>query len=236
MSKPEPPNLRTGLAQRPDVKALLDEMSKDLGSSEGPFFYEMTEARDPNPLLPDEARDYVPPVEVKDPKAHSTLEMAKVAVSKRGNPRYAETVRSAKPSASGSWRRATLGAVIAMAGIAIGVIAMLRQPIQGERTSATAATTAKVSVPMPTAINTGNEATPLPTTSAMSSASAPPSIKPPSPASSPRGAIDDPYQDAAPPRRKVDAPSAPPSPPAPSVSATAAPPKPMTNSEGLPVF
>jgi hypothetical protein len=88
-----PPNLRLGLRDRPEVKALLAELSEGLKPGEDPLFYEMPDSPpdDPDACAPNEARVYVGPT--TPPMAHhKTLELDRVKV--------AASVRAPKEGAS----------------------------------------------------------------------------------------------------------------------------------------
>src|SRR5262249_4963763 len=86
-----PPNLRLGLKDKPEVKALLDELSKDLKPGEDPLFYELPDAPDdPSACAPNEARVYVGPTALPVTR-HPTLEMDRVRVSPAVDPRRAAT-------------------------------------------------------------------------------------------------------------------------------------------------
>src|SRR4051812_17592954 len=87
-----PPNLRLGLRDKPEVKALLAELSRDLKPGEDPLFYELPQAPpdDPSACAPNEARVYVGPT--APPMAHhKTLEMDRVKVAPQVDPRRAVT-------------------------------------------------------------------------------------------------------------------------------------------------
>jgi hypothetical protein len=103
-----PPNLRLGLRDKPEVKALLAELNRDLKPGEDPLFYELPEAPpdDPAACAPNEARAYVGPT--APPMAHhKTLEMDRVKVAPRVDPRRAVTQRSlAKGGGASPWAAA----------------------------------------------------------------------------------------------------------------------------------
>lgn len=88
-----PPNLRLGLRDRPEVKALLAELSQGLKDGEDPLFYELPDSPpdDLEACAPNEARVYVGPT--KPPLAHhKTLELDRVKI--------AAAVRAPKEEAS----------------------------------------------------------------------------------------------------------------------------------------
>ena len=116
-----PPNLRLGLKDKPEVKALLAELSKDLKPGEDPLFYEMPDtADDPSACAPNEARVYAGPV--APPMAHhKTLEMDRVKVSPDVDPRRRVTLPGASPRAVGEVvREDTHGDAPPMSGPASG--------------------------------------------------------------------------------------------------------------------
>src|SRR5262245_50435577 len=95
--RPEPPNLHSDLAERPEVKALLAELTKDLKPGEDPLFYKLPEEPedppDPDAKGPDAAQVYVAPTTTKPAPKHKTLDMQKVRVAAAADPRRAVTQR-----------------------------------------------------------------------------------------------------------------------------------------------
>jgi hypothetical protein len=99
-----PPNLRLGLRDKPEVKALLEELGRDLKTGEDPLFYELPEEPpdDPSACAPNEARVYVGPTALPMAR-HKTLEMDSVKVKPEVDPRRAVTqrVQVRRPAATG---------------------------------------------------------------------------------------------------------------------------------------
>lgn len=132
---PEPPNLRTDLAERADVKALLGELKEGRPSGEDPLFYELPrEAPDPACVGADAARVYVAPIE-PGMAPRGTMDAASVRLGAAIDPRRAVTERvptrtraaaiPAGPESRGGRRGAWIGAValgLVAGGIAVMVL------------------------------------------------------------------------------------------------------------------
>lgn len=237
-----PPNLRLGLRDRPEVKALLAELSQGLKAGEDPLFYELPDSPpdDPEACAPNEARVYVGPT--KPPLAHhKTLELDRVKIAaavrapkeEDAPPMSRPTVVSTRRGAvgAGGKRSAAIGAAVAAAALVVLAVAALRGPSGGERAAATASVSATVpSVVVPSGTGVPSpRAVPSAAPSPSPAASAAPTAKPGAPPSPsvkrPNGARndgDDPYGDAASPSPpKTAAPVDPPPPPLPPMKSLA---------------
>jgi hypothetical protein len=159
---PEPPNLRSDLADRSDVKVLLAELQDGLKEGEDPLFYKLRRAApDPACVGADAARIYVAPREVPG-VARPVVETAKVSVRSGVEGRRAVT----EPGAVRRVRRAWILAA-ALGLVAGGVVVMVLRsaPKRGAAELASPASVSSVSAAAVQSVRA-----PLPAVSASASA------------------------------------------------------------------
>ena len=89
---PTPPGLETNIADRPEVKALLMEISKGLKEGEDPLYYDWTDQDQDAPTPESEAQVYVAGVALK-PMRQKTMDLEKVRVAQHDPSRRAITAR-----------------------------------------------------------------------------------------------------------------------------------------------
>ena len=89
---PTPPGLETNIADRPEVKALLMEISKGLKEGEDPLYYDWTDQDQDAPTPESEAQVYVAGVALK-PMRQKTMDLEKVRVTQHDPSRRAITAR-----------------------------------------------------------------------------------------------------------------------------------------------
>lgn len=201
-STPEPPNLRSDLADRSDVKALLAELQDGLKEGEDPLFYKLRRAApDPACVGADAARIYVAPREVPG-VARPVVETAKVRVRSGVEARRAETEAGVVGHVRGAW---ILAAALGLVAGGVVVLVLRSAPERGAAEMAspsmasTSATAASVRMPLPLASAAPMvSAAPMPLP-AVSLSSAKAVSAPAAPTRKPgRRGAEDPYDAAAP--------------------------------------
>lgn len=125
---PEPPNLRSDLADRSDVKELLAELQDGLKEGEDPLFYKLRRAApDPACVGADAARMYVAPREVPG-VARPVMETAKVSVRSGVEARRAVMGPGALRGVRGAW---ILAAALGLVGGGVVVMVLRSVPERG---------------------------------------------------------------------------------------------------------
>jgi hypothetical protein len=171
-STPEPPNLRSDLADRSDVKALLTELQDGLKEGEDPLFYKLRRAApDPACVGADAARIYVGPREVAG-VVRPVVETAKVRVRSGVEERRAVAEPGVLRRGRGAWSLA-----VALALVGGGVVVMVLRSA-GERGQEATEREATASVSSVSSVSVSASAAavqsaraPLPVASASASAS-----------------------------------------------------------------
>jgi hypothetical protein len=194
-AKPRPPNLylENDPLARPEVKALLSELGVQPG--EDPLYAALPEeGPDPDACAPDEAQVYLGPKTVPPAaRQHKTVDMLKVRVAPRVDPRRAVTQRvavpapvavdqgSPPPSAGPESRRAGRGrwliaAALGLAAMGVAALVLSRGPREraGEGETAVEGPQGSAGTPPGSATaRPGPSATAAPTVAPAVSASAP---------------------------------------------------------------
>lgn len=125
---PEPPNLRSDLADRSDVKELLAELQDGLKEGEDPLFYKLRRAApDPACVGAGAARMYVAPREVPG-VARPVVETAKVSVRSGVEAQRAVMGPGAVRRARGAW---ILAGALALVGGGVVVPVLRSAPERG---------------------------------------------------------------------------------------------------------
>ncbi|MEO5729519.1 MAG: hypothetical protein ABI134_34790 [Byssovorax sp.] len=197
---PEPPNLRSDLADRSDVKALLAELQDGLKEGEDPLFYKLRRAApDPACVGADAARIYVAPREVPG-VARPVVETAKVSVRSGVEARRTLRELGAFRRVRGAW---ILAAALGLVAGGVIVLVLRSVPEPGRSATERAASASGASAGMSVAA-VQSVTVPLPAVSAMPAVSPAPM---PLPAESApavlmrkprRRGVEDPYDAAAP--------------------------------------
>ncbi|MEO5725973.1 MAG: hypothetical protein ABI134_34580, partial [Byssovorax sp.] len=133
---PEPPNLRSDLADRSDVKALLAELQDGLKEGEDPLFYKLRRAApDPACAGADAARVYVAPREVPG-VTRPAVETAKVSLGRGVDAGRKGRKPGALRRVHGAW---ILAAALGLVGGGVVVMVLRSAPERGAAEAASMA-------------------------------------------------------------------------------------------------